>query len=145
MSRICHLVWPFHNATISSYKRLARRGPPKNVRLSRYLNVIIRLSNIGKRNGAVLFKCSDGTGLWISQMKRVGQTHCTDADNTFHVPPIKLPSTLVLPKDVVEALPCISEPSLYVPFGERPSTFQEVFKHHKVFVSEQGRCVLFDG
>lgn len=42
-------------------------------------------------------------------------------------PPIKLPAALALPKDVVEGLPVISSPPLCVPFGERPSTFQEVW------------------
>ena len=59
-------------------------------------------------------------------MKRVSKPNITSTVDTFQVPPIKLPSTLALPKDVVESLPCIPELSLYVPFGERPSTFQEV-------------------
>lgn len=42
------------------------------------------------------------------------------------VPPIKLPATSALPKDVVDGLPLLPSPPLYVPFGERPSTFQEV-------------------
>lgn len=39
---------------------------------------------------------------------------------------LKLPSTSVLPKEVVNSLPHLPAPDLYVPFGERPSTFQEV-------------------
>lgn len=41
-------------------------------------------------------------------------------------PPIKLPATSALPKDVVDGLPLLPSPPLFVPFGERPSTFQEV-------------------
>ena len=87
------------------------------------------ISNKGKRNGAVLFKCSDRTGLWISHMKRTSNnsTHTIDASQ---VPSFKLPAASVLPSDMMDALPCLPEPSLYVPFGERPSTFQEVLNRN---------------
>lgn len=83
----------------------------------------------GKRDGAVLFKCSDGTGLWISHMKRTASNSIRNNTTDKHqAPPLKLPSASVLPKDLVDALPYIPEPSIYVPFGDRPSTFQEVRK-----------------
>ena len=87
------------------------------------------LTNTGKRHGAVLFKCSDGTGLWISHMKRTSN-NSTNAMDKGQAPPFKLPAASVLPEDVVDALPCIPEPPVYVPFGERPSTFQEVLYRH---------------
>ncbi|CAM9684180.1 unnamed protein product [Ascophyllum nodosum] len=77
---------------------------------------------VGCRNGAVLFKCADGKGIWISHMKQGNSAKgCDDK------PPLKLPADLVLPEQIVKTLPEISSPSLYVPFGERPSTFQEVW------------------
>lgn len=88
-------------------------------------NVNFILSKTGKRHGAVLFKCADGTGLWISHMRRTTKK-ISNALDQDQVPSFKLPSTAVLPKDVVDALPSLPDPPLYVPFGERPSTFQEV-------------------
>lgn len=78
----------------------------------------------GQRNGAVLFKCSDGKSLWISHMKRAHNNKA--GDNKHQLPPFKLPSTGALPDNVVASLPLLSPPPLYVPFGERPATFQEV-------------------
>lgn len=71
---------------------------------------------IGQRDGAVLLQTSDGKGVWISHMK------VANDKGSF-----KLPSTSVLPKEIVQALPTVQSPSLYVPFGERPSTFQQVW------------------
>lgn len=86
----------------------------------------------GHRDGAVLFKCADGSGLWISHMKRVNSKNneprsggVGSGSGEHAAPPIKLPATSALPKVVVEGLPLLPSPSLYVPFGERPSTFQE--------------------
>lgn len=133
-----YTVVPFHCIALSDlkcFKAKTGRGVAalRNEFTSRPL-CIAHLTATGKRNGAVLLKCSDGTGLWISHMKCVSKPNITSTVDTFQVPPIKLPSTLVLPKDVVESLPCIPEPSLYVPFGERPSTFQEVLKHSRPLV-----------
>eukprot|EP00903_Cladosiphon_okamuranus_P006434 g6295.t1 len=85
---------------------------------------------IGQRDGAVLFKCADGGGLWISHMKRVNSKNRErgGSDHVDHAaPPVKLPATLALPKDIVDGLPLLAPPPLFVPFGERPSTFQEVW------------------
>ena len=79
--------------------------------------------NPGKRNEAVLFKCADGQGLWISHMKRADSTKTTGAGAK---PSLKLPATIALPGDLVGGLPEVPPPSFYVPFGQRPSTFQEV-------------------
>lgn len=90
----------------------------------------------GHRDGAVLFKCADGTGLWISHMKRINSRHNEPRSGgvgsgsgdhgEYAAPPIKLEATSALPKDIVEGLLLLPPPPLYVPFGERPSTFQEV-------------------
>lgn len=72
-------------------------------------------TSTGQRDGAILLKTSDGKGVWISHMKRANDKSA-----------IKLPSTSVMPEAVVRALPAIPSPNLYVPFGERPSTFQQV-------------------
>ena len=87
--------------------------------------VITFWAETGQRNGAVLFKCSGGTGLWISHMRR-NSNPITSTLHQDQVASFKQPSTSVLPKHVVDGLPCIPEPPLYIPFGEKPSTFQEV-------------------
>lgn len=94
--------------------------------------------NPGKRNEAVLFKCADGKGLWISHMK------CTDSTKTTGAsakPSLKLPATLALPGDLVGGLPEVPAPSLYVPFGKRPSTFQEVIVLVLIFTSLPFLCL----
>lgn len=118
-----------HKNTINSIHSIKRR-PHKRLPImlfdtEKWVGVFF-FAKTGKRHGAVLFKCSDGKGLWISHMKRTSSNNSSAANDRDQVPPFKLPSASVLPKDVVDVLPCIPEPPLYVPFGERPSTFQEV-------------------
>eukprot|EP01025_Chloroclados_australasicus_P019709 TRINITY_DN2076_c0_g1_i1.p1 TRINITY_DN2076_c0_g1~~TRINITY_DN2076_c0_g1_i1.p1 ORF type:complete len:689 (-),score=67.38 TRINITY_DN2076_c0_g1_i1:1555-3621(-) len=72
---------------------------------------------LGKRDGAVLISCQQGA-VWISHLKKKN----TQAQKYF-----KLPATKVLPEEVVKRLPELPQPSLQLPFGKTPGTFQEIF------------------
>ena len=71
---------------------------------------------IAQRNGAVLIKTADGKGVWVSHMKSKPGKGA-----------LKLPATSVLPQEIVRNTPKAPEPTLQVPFGQTPKTFQEIW------------------
>ena len=71
---------------------------------------------LARRHGAVLFRCADDSGVWVSHMK-----------NKPGKSAIKLPSTLVLPQELVRNVPIAPEPKLELQFGMAPNTFQEIW------------------
>ncbi|CAM6127452.1 unnamed protein product [Calypogeia fissa] len=81
-------------------------------------------SLLGKRHGAILISCGTNgkEALWITHLRK---------PNAGELRFIKLPATAVLPKEVVESLPELPEPSLELPFGQFPKTFQEIFMWEK--------------
>lgn len=71
---------------------------------------------LARRHGAVLFRCADNSGVWVSHMKNKPGNRA-----------LKLPSTLVLPQELVRNVPIAPEPSLELPFGSTSGTFQEIW------------------
>jgi hypothetical protein len=59
------------------------------------------------------------SAFWISHMRR--------DSGDGHAVQLKLPSTTVLPRAVVAALPCLRSPPVRVMHGTVPGTFQEVW------------------
>ena len=75
---------------------------------------------VAQRHGAVLIKTADGKGVWVSHMKaKPGKRK------------LKLPATSVLPDDLLKNIPQAPEPSLQLPFGQIPRTFQEIWTTHQ--------------
>ena len=79
---------------------------------------------IAKRNGAVLFKTIDNQGVWISHMKA---SHGKEF--------IKLPATSVLSPCELEGVEEIPPNIQYYPYGQRPSTFQEIWMNRQGHVA----------
>ena len=71
---------------------------------------------LARRHGAVLFRCADNNGVWVSHMKSKSGKRA-----------IKLPAALVLPQELVRNVPRAPEPRMELQFGLRPSTFQEIW------------------
>jgi putative two-component system hydrogenase maturation factor HypX/HoxX len=71
---------------------------------------------IARRDGAVLFKCSDEKGVWVSHMKQKPGKKS-----------LKLPSTLVLADSLLKDARVAPSPPLELPFGQTPDTFQEIW------------------
>ena len=71
---------------------------------------------LARRHGAVLFRCADNKGVWVSHMKRKSGKRA-----------LKLPAALVLPQELLSNVPRAPEPSMELPFGTTPGTFQEIW------------------
>lgn len=73
---------------------------------------------LAQRNGAILIRCGEESAVWITHLKKLN----TKSEKFF-----KLPATMVLPKEIVQAIPIAPEPNLLAKFDVVPSTFQEIF------------------
>ena len=73
---------------------------------------------LATRDGAILVRCGARGAVWITHLKKA---------NTPSKKYFKLPATSILPEEVVASLPVLAAPSLFIPFGSMPTTFQEVF------------------
>eukprot|EP00743_Colponemidia_sp_Colp-15_P001757 GILK01001918.1.p1 GENE.GILK01001918.1~~GILK01001918.1.p1 ORF type:complete len:957 (-),score=216.57 GILK01001918.1:325-3051(-) len=70
---------------------------------------------LGYRHGAILLKTGKGA-VWISHLKK------KTGPVTY-----KVPATLAIPQPLLRTLNRLPEPSLVVPYGTRPRTFQEIW------------------
>jgi len=84
---------------------------------------------LAQRNGAILISCGHGESVWITHLKKL---------NTKTQKYFKLPATMVLPNEMLDNVPALSEPDLFLAFQKFPSTFQEIFSW-----SSNGVCYIW--
>ena len=64
---------------------------------------------LAQRNGAILIACGHGESVWMTHLKKL---------NTKTQKYFKLPATMVLPKEMLNNVPVLQEPDVFLPFQQ---------------------------